>query len=60
MPTNCIHCTDGLCKKCQAEYDEDPSAWLEYGQHEQGERNWKQRHELMGEDAALVTGLTVR
>lgn len=60
MPDTCIHRADGLCEQCQAEYAEDPSAWLEYGQHEAGERNWQQRLEEMGEDAALVTGLSVR
>lgn len=44
MPTTCNHQRAiglaGLCEDCQAEYDEDPSAYEEYGPHQQGERNW--------------------
>lgn len=29
----CIHAKVGLCPSCREEYDTDPLAWLEYGQH---------------------------
>ena len=36
----CIHCLaadmTGMCDDCQAEYDEDPSAWYEFGFHPRG------------------------
>jgi hypothetical protein len=44
MPTTCNHRLaeglTGLCPACQADFDEDGSAWLEYGPHPVGERNW--------------------
>lgn len=39
---HCIHTAGaGLCPACQEAFDEDPGAWLEYGDHEQGIANWK-------------------
>jgi len=35
---NCLHCETGLCPECQADYDTDSQAWLEYGQHAEGDQ----------------------
>ena len=42
MTLTCIHFTDGLCPACQADYDDDPSAWLEYGEHTAGITRWQE------------------
>ncbi len=36
----CIHREQGLCESCQAEYDEDPEAFEEFGRHPEGMRRW--------------------
>lgn len=38
----CIHSTTGLCPACQADHDEDPAAWLEFGEHTDGIRRWEE------------------
>lgn len=39
---HCIHCPAGqICDACRADHDEDPEAWIEFGEHPQGEENWK-------------------
>jgi hypothetical protein len=43
----CIHAQHGLCPKCQADYDQDPQAYVEFGQHPQGEANWRQERDQM-------------
>ncbi len=43
----CIHATAGLCPKCQADYDADPLAYLEYGDHPAGIANWRALQEEM-------------
>lgn len=46
----CIHQFRGLCECCQADYDEDPAAWVEFGNHPRGIANWEAlRAELLGE-----------
>lgn len=37
----CIHQESGLCPECQAEWEADPSAWIEYGNHPRGIANWQ-------------------
>jgi hypothetical protein len=37
----CKHRTRGLCLDCWGDYQEDPTAWAEYGYHAQGEANTK-------------------
>jgi hypothetical protein len=37
----CKHRTRGLCLDCWDDYQEDPTAWAEYGYHAQGEANTK-------------------
>lgn len=37
----CIHAVKGLCDTCQADYDTDPAAYIEFGDHPQGIANWK-------------------
>lgn len=61
----CIHHlragADGLCPACRADYDEDPAAWLEYGDHADGLNRWyglldemaRRPPEREGGDAAL-------
>ena len=47
-PLTCLHRQRGLCPACQQDCEEDYWAWLEYGQHAQGERNWQSlRAELL-------------
>lgn len=36
----CIHSDTGLCPDCQADYDVDPLAWLEFGLHTEGIARW--------------------
>lgn len=50
-PPPCIH-GDGtnLCADCQADYDYDPLAYVEYGNHPDGIERWR---ELQAEMAAM-------
>jgi len=48
----CIHSTTGLCPDCQANHDEDPTAWMEYGNHPDGIARWKALQEEMAAEAA--------
>jgi hypothetical protein len=52
-PMTCIHTTEGLCPACEEEYLEDPGAWLEFGNHQEGIENWKRVQEEMAADAEL-------
>jgi hypothetical protein len=45
----CIHSTDGLCEQCQADYDEDPDAWIEYGPHPAGIARWAAEQAMQAE-----------
>lgn len=47
-PITCFHASLGLCSECQAEHDEDPQAWIEYGPHPDGNARWES---LQGEIA---------
>jgi hypothetical protein len=53
----CVHVAAGLCKSCQAEYDEDPSAYWEYGDHPAGLARWR---DLCAEIAAEVASMNAR
>jgi hypothetical protein len=55
----CTHMDAGLCAECQGDYDEDPSAWLEYGRHPEGERNWRALREEMAADSAKANTAVV-
>jgi hypothetical protein len=57
-PTPCIH-TDGkgLCPACQADYDADPSAWEEFGQHPAGIANWRALEEEIAAEAERIRKL---
>ena len=48
----CIHQESGLCRECQAEYDADPQAWIEYGNHREGIENWNSIKAEMEQGAA--------
>ena len=52
--TPCNHRIDGLCPACQADHDEDPSAWEEYGNHPQGQANWQALLDDIAAEAALM------
>jgi hypothetical protein len=41
----------GLCPACAADYDADPTAWLEYGDHPAGIAAWKALQEEMDREA---------
>jgi hypothetical protein len=43
----CIHSKMGLCESCQADYDADPAAWVEYGDHPAGIAAWQALQEEM-------------
>lgn len=50
----CVHRepgTEGLCGQCQADYEEDPSAWIEFGPHPAGQENLHRLQEEMNEEA---------
>lgn len=49
MP-KCIHSDSGLCEACQADYDEDPAAWIEFGDHIAGLAAWKALQKEMDEN----------
>lgn len=51
MHLTCVHAAAGLCPACLADYEEDPLAWLEYGDHPSGVRR---SAELAAELAAEV------
>ncbi len=40
MSFNCHHADGGMCVECQADHDEDPTAYAEYGPHAEGDRRW--------------------
>lgn len=52
MIPDCIHAPGGLCPDCQADYEEDPEAWLEFGEHQAGIERWRKLQEEMDADAA--------
>lgn len=47
----CVHRESGLCPECQATYDYDPDSWIEYGDHQEGIRRFR---ELLAELDARV------
>jgi hypothetical protein len=51
-PLTCLHQDEGLCLACQADYDEDASGWLEYGQHLEGQIHWQAVLEELATEAA--------
>jgi len=44
---NCIHQQKGLCPDCQEAYNAEPESWLEFGEHEEGIKNWEALKEEM-------------
>lgn len=54
-PRPCIH-GDGtnLCPACQEDYDGDPDAWEEFGQHPQGIANYQALLEEIAADAERI------
>lgn len=53
----CVHMDEGLCAECQADYDEDPSAWDEYGNHPVGLANWRALQDEIAAEAERVRSL---
>ncbi len=42
LPPACVHTTDGtLCPSCRHEWEEDPTAYNEYGDHPEGLKRWR-------------------
>ena len=54
---DCVHREHGLCPDCQAEYDYDPTSWVEFGRHREGEANWLALQEEMAAEAARWASL---
>lgn len=48
-PTPCIHSPDGveLCGDCLEQFEIDPAAYDEFGDHPEGLRRWNQEREAM-------------
>lgn len=46
----CIHALLGLCAECKDDYDEDPSAYFEFGDHPHGIANWKRLQDEIAAD----------
>lgn len=44
-PMICIHSAAGLCRRCRELYEEDPEAWIEYGNHSAGIRRRQEMQE---------------
>jgi len=45
----CIHAQSGLCEKCMENFLEDPSSWIEFGDHPEGLKRFKEFLEEMEE-----------
>ena len=41
----CVHVAGGMCPSCLADCEEDPIAWLEYGNHTEGLDRWRMLRE---------------
>jgi len=41
-PEHCIHQEHGLCARCTEAWEEDPMAYLEFGDHPAGVRRWEE------------------
>lgn len=41
---------EGLCPDCQADYEEDAFAWIEFGPHPQGQARWQAEMTRMAEE----------
>jgi len=48
----CLHAKVGVCLDCWREIEEDPTAWDEFGNHEQGKANAAALMEEIAADAA--------
>lgn len=46
----CIHQPKGLCPACEQEYQIDPDAWIEFGDHPDGIQRWKDLQAEMEQD----------
>lgn len=53
----CIHARAGLCPACLDDYLEDPTAWMEYGNHPQGIANWQEEERRIAEEMVDLTDL---
>lgn len=56
----CIHSALGLCQSCQADYDTDPTAYIEFGDHPAGIARWQAEQAIieasMAESVPVPTG----
>jgi hypothetical protein len=53
---SCIHAARGLCPACRAAYEEDESAWHEFGDHPAGIARWREEQRLWAEYEAERRG----
>ena len=51
-PLTCIHRSKGLCPECRTEFEADPCAWYEFGNHPQGIANWQALQNEIAQDWA--------
>ena len=58
MTLTCIHAESGLCPDCQQEFDFDPVAYIDYGDHPEGIERWAEVQKLMNE-VTQYTGYSV-
>lgn len=49
MDITCVHAAAGLCPQCRADFDEDPQAYLEYGDHPAGLERYRALLEEMAQ-----------
>jgi len=47
----CIHASEGLCRHCRLDYEHDPVAFEEFGEHPAGIRRWKETLEQIAGEA---------
>ncbi len=50
----CIHQKIGLCPSCLDDFEEDESAWHEFGEHPAGLANWEALQAELAADAACA------
>jgi hypothetical protein len=51
-PPPCIHAASGLCPDCRDAYEEDPSGYLDYGDHPAGLARWQALQAEIAADSA--------
>lgn len=54
----CIHVVDGvgLCQQCADDYDEDPTAYMEFGDHPDGVKRWQEEQARIDAERHVLNG----